>query len=908
MGERDYYADLELPPTADIPEIKKQFRKLALKYHPDRNPGRETEVNAKFQEIQSAHEILGDPQSKAKFDATFSRRPHVGASGVKGNPWSHVGEQFPAPPRRNNGPGTRRTAPPPPQPTGAQRWQTRFASGTAPTAKQQSANDPQLKKNAAQAFEHMRKKPGPSGASPSRPPRPASGQPPPMPPRNESARQRREASFGTRRAGYQPGDRSGEDEPPVTRHSYHSSAKAPPPRPPKEPMTPQKDTSVPMADPLAQFREPASPLDPRPRMPYSNIGGEKTNPSEGQSPARAKSARETTHRTDQSSSDDLSSSRHAAHRSSSVPRAAATDRLGDDLGAGGAYTGPIDGHDRSSFKSRQSGQYPEHATGSGSKSADERSSRPHKSTDAYAANDGQGKRPSMYGTSFQRHNTTAACGDFHMYQTPDSVTTPLLHRRNTTGDRVNEGPKAVDSSELHPSPSISPYDRQQYQVLDQLISNASRRDIQSHDTNKNPIPNKTNDLTRVTSFNIPDGESHAQDSPDPKPFSRRSTEEIDTSFVEEDAAASWKFSAGGERPMAQPKRRTKPEAPGSPTKNPHPPTATDTSHVPNARPDGPFNPGGWGDQFGPETFVPQRDQTASASPTRTNRKNSRKTKTGAKLAAGVAGATAATAVLIDDSSDDDGPQWQGRKPKVEGGIDSPQAMDLDSPPAKPADAPPPQHPARNITVEPTRPEWREGHVDETNGEEKTGSASGLEPGLSAGGSEDTEEFRASFSDLRNVAPFANKATGLKSFDDLKDNLPFESRASSDTPIALPPVQPLNFPGPPTAPRPPPTAAIAGMRPNVSSWTRYLQDFEQYLRAWEIWNSGVLDHFRERKRQIKHARDADDYAFLGLIGDSGVMDYYSWLQQDNDVRRRWNAACEEHEQRFREFIAFRGKMK
>lgn len=308
---------------------------------------------------------------------------------MRGNPWSHVGEQFPAPPRRNNGPGTRRTAPPPPQPTGAQRWQSRFASGTAPTAKQQSANDPQLKKNAAQAFEHMRKKPGSSGASPSRPPRPASGQPPPMPPRNESARQRREASFGTRRTGYQPGDRSGEDEPPVTRHSYHSSAKAPPPRPPKEPMMPQKDHTVPMADPLAQFREPASPLDPRPRMPYSSVGGEKTNPSEGQSPARAKSARERTHKTDQSSSDDLSSSKHAAHRSSSVPRPAATDRLGDDLGAGGVHPPPsdttADGYDRASFKSRSSGQYPSHAARDGSKSADESSSRPQRGADAYSS-------------------------------------------------------------------------------------------------------------------------------------------------------------------------------------------------------------------------------------------------------------------------------------------------------------------------------------------------------------------------------------------------------------------------------------------------------------------------------------------------------------------------------------------
>jgi curved DNA-binding protein CbpA len=332
-------------------------------------------VNAQFQIIQSAHEILGDPQSKAKYDASAPRSRYPGASGVRGNPWSHVGEQFPAPPRRNQG-GTRRTAPPPPpQTSGAQRWQSRFASGTAPTAKQTSANDPQLKKNAAKAFEHMRKNPGASGTSPTRP-RPASSQPPPMPPRNEpprteSARQRREASFGNRRTGYQPGDRSGEDEPPVTRHSYHSAAK--PPRPPKEPMDPTQDQ--PMPDPLAQFREPTSPLDPRPSMPYAKLGGEKTRPSDGTSPARAKSAREPGHRTDHSSSDDRSSSRQNAHRSSSMPRPAGTDRLGDDLGVetGRPHSSETnaDGYDRSSFKSRSNAA---HMT-DGSKSADD-SSRP----------------------------------------------------------------------------------------------------------------------------------------------------------------------------------------------------------------------------------------------------------------------------------------------------------------------------------------------------------------------------------------------------------------------------------------------------------------------------------------------------------------------------------------------------
>ncbi|KIW24111.1 hypothetical protein, variant 1 [Cladophialophora immunda] len=67
--KRDYYADLELPPTADAEEIKKQFRLLAKQYHPDRNPGHEVEVVPKFQAVQAAHEILSDPVEKARYDA-----------------------------------------------------------------------------------------------------------------------------------------------------------------------------------------------------------------------------------------------------------------------------------------------------------------------------------------------------------------------------------------------------------------------------------------------------------------------------------------------------------------------------------------------------------------------------------------------------------------------------------------------------------------------------------------------------------------------------------------------------------------------------------------------------------------------------------------------------------------------
>ncbi|KAK6525520.1 hypothetical protein TWF281_010582 [Arthrobotrys megalospora] len=68
----DHYAALEVSITATSDEIKKQFRKLALKYHPDRNPGREAEFNAKFQQIQAAHELLTDPGRRKLYDRSRS--------------------------------------------------------------------------------------------------------------------------------------------------------------------------------------------------------------------------------------------------------------------------------------------------------------------------------------------------------------------------------------------------------------------------------------------------------------------------------------------------------------------------------------------------------------------------------------------------------------------------------------------------------------------------------------------------------------------------------------------------------------------------------------------------------------------------------------------------------------------
>ena len=65
---RDYYGILGVPRNASDGEIKKAYRKLAMQYHPDRNPGKEEWANEKFKEINEAYGVLGDPQKRKQYD------------------------------------------------------------------------------------------------------------------------------------------------------------------------------------------------------------------------------------------------------------------------------------------------------------------------------------------------------------------------------------------------------------------------------------------------------------------------------------------------------------------------------------------------------------------------------------------------------------------------------------------------------------------------------------------------------------------------------------------------------------------------------------------------------------------------------------------------------------------------
>ena len=67
MG-KDFYAILGVPRTADAAALKKAYRKLAMKWHPDKNPNNQAEAQAKFQEISEAYDVLNDPKKREIYD------------------------------------------------------------------------------------------------------------------------------------------------------------------------------------------------------------------------------------------------------------------------------------------------------------------------------------------------------------------------------------------------------------------------------------------------------------------------------------------------------------------------------------------------------------------------------------------------------------------------------------------------------------------------------------------------------------------------------------------------------------------------------------------------------------------------------------------------------------------------
>ena len=89
MAKSDYYQVLGVERNASGDDIKKAYRKLALKYHPDRNPG-DTEAEAKFKEAAEAYEVLSDSDKRRRYD----QFGHEGMRGTDFHPFTDVNDIF----------------------------------------------------------------------------------------------------------------------------------------------------------------------------------------------------------------------------------------------------------------------------------------------------------------------------------------------------------------------------------------------------------------------------------------------------------------------------------------------------------------------------------------------------------------------------------------------------------------------------------------------------------------------------------------------------------------------------------------------------------------------------------------------------------------------------------------------
>ncbi|KAG6090612.1 hypothetical protein E4U15_002341 [Claviceps sp. LM218 group G6] len=863
-NQRDYYADLELPRDADVSDIKKQFRKLALKYHPDRNPGREQDVNAKFQIIQAAHEVLSNPSEKAKHDAILGRARSYGASGVRGNPWANAGNQFPTPPRRTNAaqsaarntPNNHKNAQ-----SGAQRWQSRFSSGVPPTAKQKYGSDPEAKKNAAKAFENMRKNAQKE---------PRSTEPPPPPPRNppgtESARQRAEASFGARKSGYYPRSTMPGDEPPVPNHNYSRFDRREVPPPP-----PERPGSYPMPDPLSQFRERNDVNNSTKPHPESSSGGRQ-------------------------------------HRSANEGTAHNAESNAGHMNADGPPT---------TTKPTPTPRY-------GKFSATDKPS-----------NSEDGAEPSMY-AKFHGQVMFTWKNFYNLQSSPlefgPKHKTPAIKLESSRLFGQDPCPSGVSRDSVA---SII-FEQNQTSVLNGLIDYKNQhpwlyRTIalgvsSMTDNNKSRHESLTN-KGKPYSFSFPYGDDTLKETktrPDITGFAKSSIDDINTKFVNGEGSNAWRFSAGtaengeanvGDRLSPYTRKIRQPHLRKRPTMRRNENSTNTASQAPKAsqssqaaQTESKFNAEGWSDKFGPQTFVPQSAPGPCVSPTRTTRANSKKSK--AKPP------TAENAASVEDhSSDEEKYDWRGRSAEAQARAAaaasySPQAMDIDTPPSESSQT----QAARNIHVEPSRPEWRAGNVDGTSEPAVIPQIPRIpqRPAkipLHANdvGSEDTEEFRATLAALKNMTPFSQPKQGLDSLNGLKDHLPPVGKAPDVPPVRLPIPQSLDFPQPPGAPRVP-TMIRGGIKPDALLWNKYVADFEQYLRQWDTFNAQVVQHLSARKEMISGARSTRGYAFLTSRDDTEIQEYFNWVQLDNDVRRRWMNACTEHEGRMREFMLFRDELK
>lgn len=490
---------------------------------------------------------------------------------------------------------------------------------------------------------------------------------------------------------------------------------------------------------------------------------------------------------------------------------------------------------------------------------------------------------------------------------------------------MKEGPKTPSGVRLPSSPEdpftpLNPFEEGLNSQLQFLLSSkelpmsrpAPAAGMTTLPRNNRAKINKSANTTKTVSFAVPDEDPNSP--VQQTRFARHSADNINTQFVNEEKG-NFEFSAGTDSSADDFSRaRNKFRGRQSPLRNEfRSPRESGTGFAqPNQGGSAPPKPSGfdaseWED-IGSHIFEPKPPTRSSVSPTRPIRPM-RKPRP-VRVAAGTAG-------VADEDSTSGEERAQSAGPPNINGSRSPNAMDIDPPQPEPAPQPqPPANEPRNINVEPTKPEWRAGNVggdavppvapgggDAPHDPKPASGAKLPKVNLNSAGSEDTEEFiRPMFAEFKNVEPFNQKASGLNSFADLSQNLPFQSRPSVRAPIVHEKPSPLVCPAAPQPPKAPHTLTMTAAKVNSPAWNTYAQEFEAYLAKWSEWDKLMLSHFSARQAQLDKAGFA--WVIAGTGDSQQEKDYVIAQELDKPVRQKWLAAHDAHEIHIKEFQRLR----
>ncbi|KEF60805.1 uncharacterized protein A1O9_02367 [Exophiala aquamarina CBS 119918] len=905
--KRDYYADLELPPTADSEDIKRQFRLLAKQYHPDRNPGHEVEVVPKFQAVQAAHEVLIDPVEKQKYDQGRAK-----LAAKMGPPYAQTADPYSFA-RSNNHPKPTTAAPsfgfPPPKPkekrtpfpppnqkpasSGADKFNTWTRS-----APNNTWDRSRFEAEAARGFSSMRQPQN----SPQMPPRstrqhPTAPKPPPpaetahvpnVPPTSFPGLSRTQSARRT--TGYMPGAHGNVDEPAAPRTSAYAHVRADRTYPPQSSNIHVSEPFNMRSPPVSRARPTVSPLR-HARSSDQDMRSERINTSR----PSAKYATPGGERTD--IRDD------GLHRSASV-RNSPVEPHWEERGPFGQPSSryeQVPRHRSASPKVSSTGIHADYSSSSGEDEAVHMNRRPKAtpksrpkaqtgpSFRAFADDD-----PALTGQFPSTNYTKIIDESQHHYPPPE----PREHTRKPwTGlaspDVEIPKPEFGGRGENMDGPKYAAAPPNEFpQSWSQRLGLKESRRGQS--------------FNGVPSWAVPSS-VYPQRTP-PRTEPRKNARRTVSDALHRSAQTP---CSGAPPPLAR--IFTNPSSS-------HSEKSTHHAHVP-------FVASEWHDKVTSDDFLPNQSQLRK-SPSKTSRPAKPITRgRGLSRSADRDGQSSSESsvghgVPPIERRTRDVPHTTKAEAFQPGKLSGDWASNLKASSSRTEDRAASHHRNDDTSSASSREPYVVVEEDVMDVDDSPVTGNGLHRRATNGINHSLRDAsrRSSkrqsmnggvdLSEFSQHAPFTTNLGGLKDMDDMAANLPFESRPENKVDLDRnssnnKTCRPLALPRPPKCVIPP-----AEDRLSMENFTQYTQNMGLYMQDWNKFNARMLEHFRRRQDMVcgdmlenwirmrsdgpdAHGDDGEAGATARQGGYAGYATYMQWLQDDAKCREWWDHANELH---------------